>query len=189
MFRKLLVLPVLALAVMAAPSQAQKKIQHPKMHAALYELRQARKVVSGLKDDLGGRKEKSLSAIDDAVRSVRLILAVGVDDPSPIRRDKDFYKKWKDNPNIRAAWRICGRPGASWKRPGAISRGTRSRRCEISPAPSTSCKTCSKHCADRQAGQAARPQRVPARLPPVTGNGGFPGTPAIRRRHGPPPRT
>ncbi len=103
MFRKLLVLPVLALAVMAAPSQAQKKIQHPKMHAALYELRQARKVVSGLKDDLSGRKKKSLSAIDDAVRSVRLILAVGVDDPSPIRREKDFYKKWKDNSNIRAA--------------------------------------------------------------------------------------
>jgi hypothetical protein len=103
MLRKLLILPAVALALIAAPAVAEEKIKFPKLHAALYELREASKEIKGITDDVGGHKKKALTATGDAIRSVKLILAVKDEDTSPIKRGKDFYKSWKDYPRARAA--------------------------------------------------------------------------------------
>jgi hypothetical protein len=101
MFRQLFTLT--AIALIAATAVAQEKVKYPKLHAALYELREARNELNGIKDDVGGHKKRALAAAGDAVRSVKLILAVNDEATSPIKRDKDYYKKWTDYPRVRAA--------------------------------------------------------------------------------------
>jgi hypothetical protein len=101
MIRQPLVL--LALGFLVLSAGAQEKIKYPKLHAALYELREARKELEGIKGDAGGHKKKALAASGDAVRSVKLILAVNDEDTSKVKRGKEFYKSWKAYPRVHAA--------------------------------------------------------------------------------------
>jgi hypothetical protein len=103
MIRKPFVVAALAAALLAAPALAQEKLKYPNLHAALYELREASKELSGIKGDAGGHKKKSLAAAANAIRSVKLILVVDDEKTAPLKRGKDFYKKWKDYPRARAA--------------------------------------------------------------------------------------
>ncbi len=103
MIRALLVPTVVAFAMINSPAVAQEKLKYQKLHEALYELREARKELGGIKGNVGGHKKKAIDAAAEAVRSVKLILVVNDEDTSPIKRDKDFYKKWKDYPRARAA--------------------------------------------------------------------------------------
>jgi hypothetical protein len=99
--------PTIAAAVaavlLAAPAQAQEKPKYPKLHAALSELREASKELSGVKGDVGGHKKKALAAMANAIRSVKLILVVDDEKTAPLKCGKDFYRKWKDYPRARAA--------------------------------------------------------------------------------------
>jgi hypothetical protein len=103
MIRQLFILPAVAIPLLVGLAVGEEKITYPKLHAALYELREAKKELTGIKGDVGGHKKKALTTADDAICSTNLILVVGSEETSPIKRNKDFYKKWKDYPRARAA--------------------------------------------------------------------------------------
>jgi len=102
---------VLAVIVLAGatlgPVAAQKKADHPRLRAALQELREARGELKQAKDDWPpGYRDRALQAINDAIESVRTILAVkDVDTFRGVDRSPDYYKRFKDHPRLRAALR------------------------------------------------------------------------------------
>jgi len=87
-----------------AGASAQEKGRHPHLHAALYELAAARTELSQARDNWPpGNKERAMAAIDDAIRSLRTILAVKGDNVPGVERGGDFYKRFNDHPRLRAA--------------------------------------------------------------------------------------
>lgn len=106
MFRILtvaLALSLLTTTAFAQKGKDKKKLNHPHLHAALHELREARQELDKSTAKFGGKKKQALAAIDDALTSLKLILAVKGDNFKGIDRDTDHYKKHKDHPHIRAA--------------------------------------------------------------------------------------
>lgn len=106
MFRRILCLvPVFALVVLAADSAtAQDGLRHPRLHAALSELREARKELMEARDNWPpGQKEQAMGAINDAMRSLMTILSVREDNFRGLDRGPDFYKRFGDHPRLRAA--------------------------------------------------------------------------------------
>ena len=100
--------PALVLLAAVAPDvTAQERVEHPRLRAALHELREARAELVAAKDNWPpGSKERALAAIDDATRSVRTILSVKEEDFRTFRgvvRDNDYYKRYQDHPRLRAA--------------------------------------------------------------------------------------
>jgi len=91
----------------APTATAQERSQHPRLRAALHELREARAELVSAKDAWPpGNKERALVAIDNAIKSVRTILAVKEDEFRTFRgvdRDNDYYKRYQDHPRLRAA--------------------------------------------------------------------------------------
>ena len=80
--------PVVVLAL-SGPVAAQPP-DHPRMRAALNELREARKDLNIAKDDRpAGYKKRALEAINDAVEALRINLAI---------RDVDTLKGLERNP-------------------------------------------------------------------------------------------
>jgi hypothetical protein len=83
MYRQMIrYLPVLAVGLaVATPTYAQARREgergnHPRLHAALTDLREARAELKDARDDFVGRRDQSLTAVDDAAKSIRLILCV-----------------------------------------------------------------------------------------------------------------
>jgi hypothetical protein len=109
MIRRLfLIAPVLAGAMFAlsTPTPAQdRKIDHPRLRAALHELREARAAVQGAKDAWPpGLKESALESIQAAIKSIRTILNVeDVENFRGVDRNADYYRKFADHPRLRAA--------------------------------------------------------------------------------------
>jgi hypothetical protein len=109
MLRKLCVIaPVLAAAVMlSGPVRAQPPGQpdHPRMRAALHELREARNELKKVRDVWEpGYKDRALQAVNDAIESIRLNLQVkDVDTFVGVERNPDYYQKFKDHPRLRSA--------------------------------------------------------------------------------------
>jgi hypothetical protein len=104
--------PVLAAAMfaVAAPAPAQPPavkggIDHPRLRAALHELRDAREAVNAAKDAWPpGLKEQALTSIQDAIRSIRTILNVkDVENFTGVDRNEEYYKRFRDHPRLRAA--------------------------------------------------------------------------------------
>jgi len=104
--------PALALALLVgtAPTaaRAQDRPQHPRLRAALQELREARAELVSAKDTWPpGNKERALAAIDDAIKSLRTILEVKNDEEfrnfRGVDRDQDYYKRYPDHPRLRSA--------------------------------------------------------------------------------------
>jgi len=93
------------LVVAVGPAVAQRPVDHPRLRAALHELREARAAVDAARDAWPSEhRRRALRAIDDAMKSVGTILAVkdiktfrGVD------RKPEYYKRFKDHPRLRAA--------------------------------------------------------------------------------------
>src|SRR5262249_6881890 len=112
MFRSLcLSVPLLGLALLAgsspapAPAQQKEKIDHPRLRAALHELREARNYLKDAPDNWPpGYKERAVQSINDSIATVRTILAVkDVDTFRGVDRNPDYYAKYKDHPRLRAA--------------------------------------------------------------------------------------
>jgi len=84
---------------------AQQRVDHPHLRAALQELREARAELMAAKDSWpSGYKERAMTSINDALRSVQTILAVkDVDAFRGHERKDDYYKKYSDHPRLRAA--------------------------------------------------------------------------------------
>jgi hypothetical protein len=105
MGRKLLVGMALIGILALAPglAGAQEKMEHKRLHAALFELREARREVNDAKHDFGGHREKALLAIDGAIDSIKKLLRIKGDDVRGLDRSREFYKGFKDNPRLRQA--------------------------------------------------------------------------------------
>ena len=89
----------------SAPAQPKAKVDHPRLRAALHELREARAALKDAKDTWPpGYKERALASINDAMKSVQTILAVkDVNAFVGVERNQDYYTKYKDHPRLRAA--------------------------------------------------------------------------------------
>jgi hypothetical protein len=98
-------LPALALAVAAGAAGGQGKEGQPHLRAALHELREARAELKGSRDRWpAGDRGRAERSIDDAIQSVRTILAVkSLDDFRGVDRRPDYYKRFRDHPRMRAA--------------------------------------------------------------------------------------
>jgi hypothetical protein len=100
---------VLALAGLATAQPAQprvvQKVDHPRLRAALHELREARKWLAESKDAFPPEyKERALASTEAAIEDVRTILAVkDVNTFVGVDRNDDYYKKYTDHPRLRAA--------------------------------------------------------------------------------------
>jgi len=97
--------PALALAVFALTAFGQRAADHPRLRAALHELREARAELKSARDTWpAGYRERAMRSINDAIESVRTILAVkSLDDFRGVERGPDFYKRFADHPRLRAA--------------------------------------------------------------------------------------
>jgi len=97
--------PAIALAVFALTALGQGKADHPRLRAALHELREARAELKSARDTWpAGYRDRAMRSINDAIESVRTILAVkSVDDFRGVDRGPDFYKRFADHPRLRAA--------------------------------------------------------------------------------------
>lgn len=93
-----------ALILFAGPAPAQQPVDYPHMRAALHELRDARKELHEARDTWPpGHKERAISAIDDAIQSLKTILAVRGEDFRGVERSPDYYNRFTDHPKLRAA--------------------------------------------------------------------------------------
>lgn len=108
--RTLALVAVLTATSLAAaqPGQtrpAPQRVDHPRLRAALHELREARKWLSDAKDAWPpGYKERALSSTEAAIEDVRVMLAVkDVNTFVGADRGDDYYKKYADHPRLRAA--------------------------------------------------------------------------------------
>ena len=102
--RLLLVAPLAVAAVWVAPAPAQEPIRHPRLHEALGELREARRELEAAGDKWPpGLKDQARSAIDGAIKSIKVILNVKGDDFRGLDRNPDYYKQYKDHPRLRSA--------------------------------------------------------------------------------------
>jgi len=99
-------LTLAALASLAAgPATAEERVDHPKLRAALHELRDARRGLQGAKDNWPpGYRDRALASTQEAIKSVMIILAVkDVDSFRGVEREPDYYKRYNDHARLRAA--------------------------------------------------------------------------------------
>ena len=90
----------------SGPAAAQKqKADHPRLRAALHELREARRSLQEAKDVWPpGYKDRALASTQDAIQSLKTLLAVkDVDNFRGVDRNPDYYKRFRDHPHLRAA--------------------------------------------------------------------------------------
>jgi hypothetical protein len=102
--RLLLVAPLAAAVLLAPPAPAQERVRHPALHAALAELREARKEIVDAGDNWPpGRKEQALTAIDGAVKSIKVVLGVKGDNFRGLDRGPEYYSQFPDHRRVRSA--------------------------------------------------------------------------------------
>jgi len=106
MLRRLLACaPLFALTLMVAgaPAEARQKerVQHPRLHAALFELRKAHKELKDAGGGFGGHRKKALEAMEAAIDSIRDVLEIKGDDPNVMVRKEEFYRRYKTYPHLR----------------------------------------------------------------------------------------
>ena len=106
MLRRTFSLAPVALVLLVSPAAAQeRRVDHPRLRAALHELREAKTALTSAKDSWPpGYKERAMSSIDNALKSVQTILAVkDVNTFVGVDRQNDYYTKYKDHQRLRAA--------------------------------------------------------------------------------------
>lgn len=77
--------------------------EHPRLHAALYEMRHARTELKEAKHDFGGHRAKALEALDEAISQIDKALKAVGDDTKGTEPGKDTYKGYANHPHIRHA--------------------------------------------------------------------------------------
>ncbi len=95
---------VILSGIVAGPACAQK-VDHPRLRAALHELREAHQDLQQARDSWpAGYKERALRSIQDAMKSVQIILAVkDVNSFKGVDRSPDYYQQYKDHGKLRSA--------------------------------------------------------------------------------------
>jgi hypothetical protein len=104
MTRSLLVTAVFAgLTLMGLGTSRASAEEHPRLHAALYEMRHARTELKEAKHDFGGHCAKALEALDEAISQIDKALKAVGDNAKGTEPGKDVYKGYADHPHIRHA--------------------------------------------------------------------------------------
>jgi len=104
MKRSLLVTAVFAgMSLLALGASRAAAEEHPRLHAALYELREARVELKEAKHDFGGHRVKALEALDEAISQVDKALRAVGDNIKSVNPGKDTYKGYANYPHIRHA--------------------------------------------------------------------------------------
>jgi L-lactate utilization protein LutB len=104
MTRSLLVTTAFAgLALMGLGASRAAAEEHPRLHAALYEMRQARTELKDARHDFGGHRAKALEALDEAISQIEKALKAVGDDGKGKDPGKDAYKGYANCPHIRHA--------------------------------------------------------------------------------------
>jgi hypothetical protein len=97
---------VLLAAGMLLPAavQARRPEAHPRIHHALYELREARGELSSAAHDFGGHRKAALKDINAAIGQLEKALK-HTGDKHPFKGDPkaEHYKKYKHHPHIHHA--------------------------------------------------------------------------------------
>ncbi len=81
--------------------------EHPRLHTALYELRQARTELKEAKHDFGGHRAKALEALDTAINQIDKALKAVDDNVKGTPPDKEVYKEYANHPHIRRALAVA----------------------------------------------------------------------------------
>ncbi len=97
--------PGAAFAQRRGPESDRGRVDYPRLRASLQEMREARRALRDANDAWPrGYRERALQAIDDAIGSVKAILQVkDVDSFRGVDRNPDYYKRYRDHPQLRAA--------------------------------------------------------------------------------------
>ena len=90
-------------AAAQVPQPQQQPLLHPRLHAALHELRSARQELASARSDYKGRKQDVLVAIDGAISSIEMLLRSRGDNVAGFDRDPDLYRRFPDHPHLRQA--------------------------------------------------------------------------------------
>jgi L-lactate utilization protein LutB len=77
--------------------------EHPRLHAALYELRHARTELKEAKHDFGGHRAKALEALNAAITQIDQALKAVGDNRKSVDPGADIYKSYVNHPHIRHA--------------------------------------------------------------------------------------
>jgi hypothetical protein len=97
-------LALCAALCVAGPVQAGgKKVGHPRLHIALYELRKAQVEMKEAGTDFGGHKLKAMKATKAAIRQIELCLEAVGEGTKGLPPGKGDFKKFKNFPHIRHA--------------------------------------------------------------------------------------
>ncbi len=100
-------LSIAALATLFALGtvSAQREADHPKMRAALHELREAKAAVEADREAWPEEnRRRAVRALDDAMKSLGTILDVkDMKTFRGVERKPEYYKRWKEHPRLRAA--------------------------------------------------------------------------------------
>ena len=105
MIRRLIGLtPVIVFTVFTAPAAGQG-VEHPRVRAALHEIREARNVLRTATDVYPPQeRERAMRGLENAMETLKTILAVrNVDDFRGVDRNPEYYNRFKDHPRLRAA--------------------------------------------------------------------------------------
>jgi hypothetical protein len=92
-----------ALAILGLGSARAGADEHPRLHMALYELRQARIELKQARHDFGGHRKKALEALDVAISQVDKALRAVGDNIKGDPAARDVYKGYANHPHIRQA--------------------------------------------------------------------------------------
>jgi hypothetical protein len=100
-----LALGLASAALSAGPAAGQGKVDHPRLRAALHEMREARAMLQESRVNYPqGLKERALAHLDGAMQEVQAILAVkDVNTFVGYDRKDDYYNRFADNPRLRSA--------------------------------------------------------------------------------------
>jgi L-lactate utilization protein LutB len=94
---------LVGLALLGPGAPRASAEEHPRLHSALFEMRQARTELKEGAHDFGGHREKALSALDDAITQVDKALRSVGDDIKGVNPGKETYKGYSHHPHIHHA--------------------------------------------------------------------------------------
>ena len=104
LFRPMLMAAMVGVATLCVMGAAQAAPKHPRMHAALHELKESRIELKEAAHDFGGHREKALKDVDHAIKQIEEALeAAGDKYVAGKGPGKDAYKKYEHHHHIHHA--------------------------------------------------------------------------------------
>src|SRR5262249_25685257 len=103
MTRSLLVATAFAGLTLLGVAVPRAAADYPRMHAALYEMREARTQLKEAKHDVAGHRAGAVEALDAAITQVENALKAVGENVKGVAPARDAYKEYANYPHIRHA--------------------------------------------------------------------------------------